>query len=163
MRKKRRFLDRIAVLVMTFALFWTTPVYGATRNTDVEEPREGNSFIAVEGTFSSETKDKILNRINAIRYEACKEGVPNPNNSKQKLQISDYHPLKWSSDLEWIAQTRAAEAMIYQDHTRPNGLICFTATHNNVKSYAEDLAWNWEGMMNGIEQWYSEIQDTISA
>lgn len=162
MKKKNYFWNKTTVMVVLFLVFWTAPVYGATRDTDVTEPREGNSFIAVEGTFSSATKNNILNRINAIRQEACKEGVPNPIAPKKKLQASDYHPLKWSSDLEWIAQTRAAEAMINQQHTRPNGLSCFTVKHNKMGSSAEELAWNWDGMMYGIEQWYREKKDWVN-
>ncbi|MFR2774236.1 MAG: InlB B-repeat-containing protein [Anaerostipes sp.] len=171
MKNMRKYYKNLAsVWIMCIALlgfcaifFSTKPVYAATplRQTDVTEPAEGNGFFVVEGTFSSATKEQVLNRINAIRLEACREGVLAPGTG-EKLTMDDYVPIKWSSNLEWIAQTRAAEACVAQGHTRTNGTICFTAVHNDVNSWAEDIAWNWSGMMFGIEQWYEEKEDWVN-
>lgn len=142
-------------LVFIASILFRIPVFAATRNTDVTAASSGNTLVSVEGTFYSNTKTQILNRINAIRKEACKEGVTNPSTGKA-LTMADYVPIKWSSDLEWIAQTRAAEATVNEGHTRPNGNSCFSIQHNEVTSWAEVLAWNYSGMMSGIEQWYEE-------
>ena len=105
-----------------------------------------------------------LNRINASRKEACREGVPDPRDSSKKLSISDYKPIKWSSDLEEIARLRAAEASLTVSHTRPNGTSCFTAqSSNGIDSWGEVLAWNWStSMVPGIDQWYEEKSDWVS-
>ena len=124
-------------------------------------PADGNVVMGFSGTYYTESADKILKRLNEIRLEACKEGVENPLTG-QPLTMDDYKPLKWSSDLEAIARLRAAEATVSQSHTRPNGERCFTVTtSNNEQSWAENLAWNWSGLMAGIEQWYDEKEDWV--
>lgn len=164
-REKRRIGAADIVLFLCMAvmacMFYHVPVSAAVRDTDVTVAAPGNTLISVEGTFSSKTKTEILNRINKIRKEACDEGVTNPSTGKA-LTTADYIPIKWSADLEWIAQTRAAEATVSEGHTRPNGEICFTAIHNGVDSWAENLAWNYSGMMDGIEQWYEEKADWVN-
>lgn len=125
-------------------------------------PAEGNLVMGFSGSYYTESADKILERLNQIRLEACREGVRNPSTGKP-LTLADYVPLYWSSDLEAIARIRAAEATVSQNHTRPNGERCFTAiTTNNEGSYAENLAWNYSGMMQGIEQWYGEKKDWVN-
>ncbi len=116
--------------------------------------------IELPGEYYTETAEKILDRINAIRLEACKQGVRHPDYSGKNLTMADYVPLQWSADLEGIARQRAAEATVEAAHTRPNGQSCFSAvTFNNVRSAGECLAWNYEGLMTGIEQWYNEKKD----
>lgn len=115
------------------------------------------NMLALSGNYYTESADKILKRINEIRYEACKEGLINPQDGKTRLTLEDYHPLKWSADMEAIARLRAAEACVARAHTRPNGKSCFTInTENGEQSWAENLAWNWDGLMRGIEQFYEE-------
>lgn len=124
-------------------------------------PAEGNLLVGVSGSYYTETADKILKRLNQIRYEACSEGLIDPD-TNQALTVEDYVPLKWSSDLEAIARLRALEACVYQSHTRPNGKRCFSvSTENGEQSWAENLAWNYDGLMKGIEQWYSEKTDYV--
>ena len=131
-----------------------------TRGTDVTTPGAGNVFVKIRGNFFTEKAETILKKINDIRYEACEEGVPNPSGGT--LTLSDYVPIKWASELEWIAQTRAAEASVLMDHQRPNGDMCFGCTHNNESSWAENLAWNYSGIMMGIDQWYDEKDDWVN-
>ena len=122
----------------------------------------GNILMGFSGTYYTETADKILNRLNEIRLEACREGVINPS-TNQPLTEADYVPLQWSSDLEAITRLRAAEATVAQSHTRPNGTRCFTVkTTNNQQSWAENLAWNNSGLMEGIKQWYGEKSDWVN-
>lgn len=125
-------------------------------------PAEGNVLMGFSGAYYTETADTILNRLNAIRLEACEEGVSNPETGSP-LTVGDYVPLQWSSDLEAIARLRAAEATVSQSHTRPNGQRCFSVvTDNREQSWAENLAWNYSGMMAGIEQWYGEKSDWVN-
>lgn len=119
-------------------------------------PAEGNVLVGFAGAYYTESAETILDRLNEIRMEACQEGVTNPATGKP-LTLDDYVPLQWSAELEAIARLRAAEATVKQAHERPNGKSCFTAvTTGNQQSYAENLAWNYTGMMQGIEQWYDE-------
>lgn len=125
-------------------------------------PAEGNVLMGFSGAYYTETADTILNRLNAIRLEACEEGVSNPETGNP-LTVGDYVPLQWSSDLEAIARLRAAEATVSQSHTRPNGQRCFSVvTNNREQSWAENLAWNYSGLMEGIEQWYGEKSDWVN-
>lgn len=139
-----------------------SPVSGTVLPEIDMTPEAGNVIMGFPGAYYTETADKILARLNAIRLEACEEGVRNPL-TNQPLTEADYVPLKWSSDLEAIARLRAAEATVNQAHTRPNGQSCFTVeTTNGEQSWAENLAWNNSGLMAGIEQWYEEKSDWVN-
>lgn len=151
--KKKNIWKRTGALILSAALLMSFPLaaFAAERETTVTEPAEGKVLVAVKGTFTSDEKDAILKRINEIREEA---------------QGDKYVEMKWSSDLEWIAQTRAAEASVFESHTRPNGTDWNTVEHGGVKTEAENLAWNAENtqekrsaMMEAIELWYEEKED----
>lgn len=120
-------------------------------------------LVGVKGSYITDIQ-AVLARVNAIRKEACEEGVPDPRNAKRKLTPSDYVPIRWSSDLEYIARIRAAEASLVIDHTRPNGTSCFTLkSPNGIQSYGEVLAWNYtQKFLLGIEQWYEEKADWVN-
>lgn len=124
--------------------------------------KEGNIVVGISGAYVTETAETILNRLNEIRLEACKEGVIDPW-TKRAFTEADYRPLKWSSDLEAIARLRAVEASVRLEHTRPNGASCFSAvTTNGEQSWGENLAWNYDNLMKGIEQWYGEKSDWVN-
>ena len=147
----------ITVLLLaccTLVSFAATPV----REGDVTEASEGNTLVYLKGEFKVVSKDTILAEFNRIRLEACLEGdVPDPRDTTRMLAPEDYVPLRWSSELEWIAQTRAAEASMTMQHDRPNGTRCFTCDHDGFKAKAEILAWNnINDTMRGIEQWYEK-------
>ena len=129
---------------------------------------EGCTLVGVEGKYITDAQN-ALERINEIRYEACKEGVwkmdRDGNPTTEKLTLSDYNPIKWSSALEYIARIRAAEATVVLAHERPNDENFFTSTltSNGQKSYSENLAWNGgKSMLSGIEQWYKEKSDWVN-
>lgn len=148
------------LLALTFVFFQVPITAQAARSADVKKASSGNVLVDVPGRFERVSKTKILKRINQIRKEACTKGYINPATEK-KLTSSDYVAMKWSSNLEWIAQLRAAECTVYEDHTRPNGQLCFSASYKNDTTWAENLAWNYSGLMQGIEQWYSEKKDWV--
>ena len=131
--------------------------------TDVTTASDGCALLGVKGSYITDMQ-AALDRVNAIRKEACEEGVPDPRNSSRKLTSSDYVPIKWSSDLEYIARIRAAEASLVLAHTRPNGTRCFTLNSpNGIRSYGEVLAWNnTRKFLTGIEQWYEEKEDWVN-
>lgn len=129
---------------------------------------EGCTFVGVEGEYITDAQN-ALKRINEIRYEACEEGVWKMDSygkpTTEKLTLSDYKPIKWSSALEYIARIRAAEATVVLAHERPNNENFFTSTltSNGQKSYSENLAWNGgKSMLSGIEQWYKEKSDWVN-
>lgn len=136
---------------------------GSLLPTDVTTARDGCVLVGVKGSYITEVQ-AVLARVNAIRKEACEEGVPDPRNAKRKLTPSDYVPIRWSSDLEYIARIRAAEASLVIAHTRPNGTSCFTLkSPNGIQSYGEVLAWNYtQKFLPGIEQWYEEKADWVN-
>lgn len=136
---------------------------GSLLPTDVTTARDGCVLVGVKGSYITDVQ-AVLARVNEIRKEACEEGVPDPRNAKRKLTPSDYVPIRWSSDLEYIARIRAAEASLVIDHTRPNGTSCFTLkSPNGIQSYGEVLAWNYtQKFLPGIEQWYEEKADWVN-
>ncbi len=129
--------------------------------TNVTTAGEGNALVGVEGSYATDVKEAIK-LVNKYRLEACEKGYPDPRDPDRKLTKSDYVPIKWSSDLEYIARIRAAEANIYEDHTRPNGKSCFSImTPNGVGSYAEVLAWAGSTIVNSVNMWYCEKSDWV--
>lgn len=134
--------------------------FGLSDDGSLDSVTEGCVKMAVQGTFYTKSAETILARLNEIRYEACKKGYRNPATGG-KLTPEDYKPLKWSKDMETIARLRAIEADLLNSHSRPNGKGCFTAEQDLHVSYSsgENLAWNYSGIMYGIEQWYDEKGD----
>ena len=134
----------------------------ATLPTDVTTVKTGRMFLGIKGSYITDMQN-ALNRINAIRKEACDEGIKDPRNERRNLTSSDYVPIKWSSDLEYIARIRAAEASVYRQHIRLNGYDAFAIySPNGVRSWGEVLAWNTSRtFLQGIEQWYREKKDWV--
>ena len=149
-----------ALLALTAFVLLAMPMQAqaiTTRSTDVTTASAGNCLMGLDGTFSSAGKTAVLKKVNDIRKEACDKGVPDPRDPSRKLTSADYVAMKWSTDLEMIAQTRAAEASARESHTRPNGESCFAAYSSNpINTSGETLAWVWSGMLDGIDLWYGE-------
>ena len=134
--------------------------------TDVSEASEDCVMLGLPGKYISDVQ-AALDRINEIRLEACKEGVPTPGNKEVPLTEADYVPIRWSNDLEYIARIRAAESALTINHARTNGLsgqdIFSLLSPNGEQSWGEVLAWNWsESMVYGINQWYGEKSDWVN-
>lgn len=130
--------------------------------TDVTTAKSGRMFLGIRGSYITDMQN-TLDRINAIRKEACDEGIKDPRDESRNLTSSDYVPIKWSSDLEYIARIRAAEASVYRQHIRLNGYDCFAiSSPDGVRSYGEVLAWNsTKQFLQGVEQWYREKTDWV--
>ena len=118
--------------------------------------------IRVEGSFEEIDRMLILDRLNEIREEACREGVQNPIDG-EPLRPEDYVPLEWSCELEKIAALRAVESTILQDHIRPDGSECFSAAPEGVPFTMETLAWGFGSAAAAIEGWYSEKAAYVGA
>lgn len=122
---------------------------------------QGIVNVGISGGYINDINNAI-NRVNAIRKEACDQGVWDPRNSSKKLTSKDYVPIQWSHELEEVARLRAAEAAMTIAHTRPNGKNCFTFA-STVSSSSEVLAWNYgKNMVNGINQFYGEKTDWVN-
>ncbi len=159
--QKTKITALLLIFIMSVTQIPVTVQAAAVRPADVKKAGSGNILIGVSGSFEKADKSDILKRVNDIRKEACTKGYKNPNTGR-KLKPSDYVPLKWSSNLEWIAQLRAAECTVNEGHTRPNGKSCFSIHYKNEQSWGENLAWNYSGLMRGIEQWYGEKNDWVN-
>lgn len=156
----------LCVLLILFGVIFSCPItsHATTKvlPTDVTEPSSGCSFVGIKGSFVVEAKAAI-NRVNELRKEACNQGIRDPRNESRKLTSDDYVPIKWSSDLEYAARIRAAEANVITSHTRANGKDCWSVkTPDDVFNCGEILAWNYSSsMLYGIEQWYEEKNDWV--
>ncbi len=144
-----------SVLAATIVLSGTMPSFAATtRGRNTTTIKSGCKVVNVSGTFESADTTSLVNRINAIRYEACTAGnVPDPRNPRRYLTKSDYRAIKWSTELEKMAQLRAAEATVLYSHTRPNGDSNWTAAYG-ITAYAENLS--GKTMAGSIESYYTE-------
>ena len=121
-------------------------------NSEVTSTSSGTTLVGIEGTFLTPDKQAILNRINTIRKEAADEGL-----------VTSYVPIKWSTALEKTAFVRAAEASITINHTRLSSKNIWSAWPTGNFSLAENLAWNYDGFMTAINQWYEEKADYVKS
>ena len=148
----------VVLALVNVSTFSGTTVRAATvLQTDVTAPSSGNIFISVDGMFYTEEVTTLINRINEIRYEACKEGITNPDTSN-KLTMSDYKPIQWATSLEEYARVRAVEASVNWSHTRPNNSSTFKTSMAKLKNgyySGENLARGYT-LRNSIEGYYSE-------
>lgn len=155
MKKKR-------ILFLMFFIIWLFGAQVCAKTilpTDVSQASQGCILLGIEGKYVVQIQE-ALDRVNAIRLEACEEGLINPSTG-EKLTVSDYVPIRWSSDLEYIARIRAAEASLTMAHKRTNGDSWLELTSpRGICSSGEVLAWNsGSSMLMGIEQWYQEKAD----
>ena len=166
--KKKIIKKRILAGLLAFALIVPANVAGAKTQTvletNVTEASEGCTMLGVYGSYFAQAKEALA-KINEIRKEACEAGnIRDPRNSGRYLQPSDYVPLKWSSDLEYIARIRAAEAGIafrFMDsgHDRLNEKGTYSIGSNVITSSYEDLDYYYvKDMLEGVLLWYSEKQ-----
>ena len=121
-------------------------------NSEVTSTSAGTSLVGIEGTFLTPDKQAILDRINAIRKEAADEGL-----------VTSYVPIKWSTALEKTAFSRAAEASVTMNHKRLSNKDIWSAWPSGNFSLAENLAWNYDGFMTAINQWYEEKADYVKS
>ena len=158
--KQRRFFLAAFFLCAWFCLAPGAQTMAAQTGTE----QQPGDLVTIRVDVQQEETDReaLLDRINAIRREACEEGVDNPVNGIP-LTIEDYVPLQWSEDLEKIAALRAVESTILQDHVRPDGTECFTAAPEGISFTMETLAWGFESAADAVEGWYSEKSSYVNA
>ena len=175
---KRSFKGILSVCVAV-AAFFAVSVSADIQTTDQTKAREGNVLVEVPGTFYNKGNEKILYRLNLIRYTACREGEPevnadNTGSTGRKLSLAadwgasptadqlknkngDYGPLQWSAELEKIAEIRSAESLLSLSLTRPNsyyeGAISMTVNGYGFFS-GETVVWN-------MDKGFNEAIDTI--
>ena len=126
-----------------------TPPRVAKINSEVTKADPGNVIVGIKGVFETPNKDAILAEINRIRKEAADQGL-----------VAKYVPIKWSTELEKTALVRATEASITRGHARFTSKSIWSAfPEDGIK--AENLAWNYNGIIAGIQQWYEEKADYI--
>ena len=153
---RRTRLTIIAILTLMLIAASALAVSATTRNTDTSKASSGRTMLMVSGKFQKANVKETLKQINGYRLEACKKGYPHPDEDR-RLTMDDYNPVKWSGDLEWIAQTRAAEGIVLWDHERPNGKDCFSCVHNGETIDMEALAWvNYGKPLDGPSMWLTE-------
>ena len=157
-----RLAARLAALFVCVGVFYMSGVRADAAETGAEESPESFVAIRVEAQQEETDREALLDRINAIRREACEEGIDSPVNGTP-LTMADYVPMQWSYDLEKIAVLRAAESTILQDHIRPDGTECFTAAPEGISYTMETLAWGFESAADAVEGWYSEKSSYVNA
>lgn len=172
MKSKGRSKNSIAVVLVVTLLIMHAGIHADARAAAqnameaVEQARmeaaDDLVEIRVEGSFEEFDRMLILDRLNEIREEACREGVQNPIDG-EPMRPEDYVPLEWSYELEKIAALRAVESTILQDHIRPDGSECFSAAPEGVPFTMETLAWGFGSAAAAIEGWYSEKAAYVGA
>lgn len=96
-----------------------------------------------------------LDIINQMRWEACIEGIRNPENTQKVLSESDYVPMRWSTDIERCTRIRAAECSYTRTHVRLNKRDRNTITSNGVYEGGECLGWS-ATVQGSLAQYYDE-------
>ena len=140
----------------------------AQKDTAPAPEEEGSASVRVNvgGTYEQPDVDAVLAKLNEIRLEACREGVPSPVTGDALTQ-DDYVPVQWSEALSLFAALRAAEGAVLHSHTRPNGEQFFTVMPAGAQGEypysAETLAWGFEGILASIDGWYTEKDSYLNA
>lgn len=117
---------------------------------EVSQASAGNVLVGIKGEFLTPDQQAILDSLNKIRKEAFEEKL-----------VDKYVPIKWSTQLEKTALMRAAESSITNAHARLSNKDIWTAFPTGTRAFGENLAWNYKGFAEAIEQWYSEKADYI--
>ncbi len=126
-------------------------------DTDVSTASDGCMMMGLPGEYIGDQR-AFLDRINAIRREACEQNIINPETG-MPLTDADYVPLKWSHELEEIARIRAAETSMTADHIRTNG-GSWQSVDSEYTYVGECVAWNYDSSATaGIDQWYNEKEN----
>ncbi len=158
-----RTIRRTLIAMMITLSCMTATASAANVLTADKKSVSGTTTLGIDGKFVSEPQ-KAIAKINEIRKEACAQGIVHPSTG-EKLTMADYKPVQWSSDMEYIARIRAAEASLTIDHVRTDDSSCFDIkSPSGQLAYSEVLAWTWdESMLNAIALWYDEKSDYIAA
>lgn len=117
---------------------------------EVSQASAGNVLVGIKGEFLTPDQQAILDSLNKIRKEAFEEKL-----------VDKYVPIKWSTQLEKTALMRAAESSITNAHARLSNKDIWTAFPTGTRAFGENLAWNYKGFTEAIDQWYSEKADYI--
>lgn len=152
----------LAALFLCVCVFLAPAARTMAAQTGTEQQPGDFVTIRVDAQQEETDREALLDRINAIRMEACEEGVDSPVDGTP-LTKADYVPLQWSFALEKIAALRAVESTIIQDHIRPDGTECFTAVPEGISYTMETLAWGFESAADAVEGWYSEKSSYVNA
>ena len=125
----------------------------------------GMIIVGVEGKEYTSDMQTLLNRINAVRKEACDKHYPDPRDPSKILQSSDYVEMQIGEACMKTAVIRAAEASIRMNHARPRSsgeLDALDVIGHFVKygSHGENLAWS-AIHASSIEGWINEKDDWI--
>lgn len=116
------------------------------KEVEIPQPRAGCQLLYDICTYETEMP-MILDYLNQERFEACIEGMRDPNNSSTVLTEADFVPFRWSTDLERVARIRSAEAaQTIRSHSRLNGLGIGSVVSNGVSLSAENLGWGYSGI-----------------
>ena len=160
--KLKGFLISTAAAFMILNSFFASISSNAGEATVREDIRQsassGKIIIGIDGVDYTSAQQDIVDRINKIRLEACKEGVPDPRNSNNNLSLEDYNPIKLGVNCTKAAVIRSAEGSIKLSHARPNSYICseiFDYFYGSSVGTAENLNWNGD-KCSDLEGWYSE-------
>ena len=119
MNNKNKISYRMTGMILAFMVCVGITCLSVTQ--EVMAAEDDYIYVTVQGEEEYIPKEKILARINEIRKEAYNEGL-----------VSSYVPIKWSEELEYIAQIRAVEASVKEDHLRPKG--GYVSIRNSVKA-----------------------------
>lgn len=128
-----------------------------TLETDMASAGNDCIMVGVKGSYIKPDVQKIVNRLNEIRMEACREGIRIPDiwgDESKTLTMDDYVPVKWSDILQNYALIRSAEASVNPSHARTGS----SGDFNELETHGENLAWAsyTADYLWAINYWYSE-------
>lgn len=118
--------------------------------------------IALEVKFLQSECRQMLSLINALRTGS--DAWYWNSDNKTKTVLTDLKPLTIDADLERLAMQRAAEQVVYYDHTRPDGRICWSVYNDygvSWQSVGENIAAGYETYEEAYEGW--EEKDDLFA
>jgi len=157
---KKKLLSLVIVLAMITAL--ALPVLADNSY----KAGSGNAIVYIKGKTTAAKAQDIVDHINQLRWNACKNGEPDPrDNGATNLDVNDYTEVSyavWSETLQQLAQKRAAEITVNFSHNRPNG-----GTLDGLSTDTEAIAYSSTGLDlmdegGAVDLWAEEREDWIA-
>lgn len=133
---------------------------GGVRPNPASDVPAGNIYVSINGVFSNDPVNEILDEANRVRREACEAGnVPDPRDPSHILTEEDYVPIRWSAVCEDKASVRACEVSVSSSRERTGTEAdAWNASAGLDISENESIAFFYNGCTESVKGWGDSTQ-----
>ena len=143
-----RKISAVLISILICLSLIPSSLFSVTVNADVSASDTVEILSHVK--YDQTSARKVLDDINAFRTGS--EAYYNLSDGTV-YTCKDLKPLRYDYSLEKIAMQRAAELIVCEGHTRPNGQGCFTVIYDGVHSSGENIAYASWSSFNPVGMW----------